>query len=89
MMVDGIVRKACSDTTMPRTVLTPGLYYDYLEHLLAKIGSPVFCRAIYNAKSTEGWHYKPRVPYSSPELERMTETEANNRAKRQKSNKNK
>ncbi len=87
MMVDGIVRKACSDTTAPRTVLTPGVYYDYLEHLLAMIGSPVFCRNIYNAESTEGWHYTPRIPYSSPELEKMTETEANHRAKKQKADK--
>lgn len=89
MMVDGIVRKACSDTTAPRTVLTPGVYYDYLEHLLAMVGSPVFCRTIFNIKSTDGWYYTPRVAYSSPELEKMTETEANNRAKRQKTDKNK
>ena len=87
MMVDGIVRKACSDTTAPRTVLTPGVYYDYLEHLLAMVGSPVFCRNIYNAESTEGWNYTPRIPYSSPELEKMTETEANHRAKKQKGDK--
>ncbi|MCM1055665.1 MAG: DUF308 domain-containing protein [Bacteroides sp.] len=81
MMVDRIVRKACSDTTVQRTVLTPGGYYDYLEHLLAMVGSPVFCRRIYNARTTEGWQYKPRVPYSSPEMEKITETEANRRAK--------
>ncbi len=87
MMVDGIVRKACADTTAPRTVLTPGVYYDYLEHLLAMVGSPVFCRNIYNAESTSDWHYTPRIPYSSPELEKMTETEANHRAKKQKADK--
>ncbi|MBD5114164.1 MAG: hypothetical protein HDT46_03045 [Ruminococcaceae bacterium] len=87
MMVDGIVRKACSDTTAHRTVLTPGGYYDYLEHLLAKAESPVFCRKIYNAETTEGWQYKPRVPYSSPELEKITETEANHRAKKEKQDK--
>lgn len=89
MMVDGIVRKACSDTAVQRNVLTPGGYYDYLERQLAMVGSPVFCRRIYNAETTEGWHYKPRIPYSSPELEKITETEANHRAKKEKQEKTK
>ncbi len=80
MMADNIVRKACKDITPQRNVLTPGAYYDYLEHLLAMVGSPVFCRTIYNKESTAGWSYKPRIEYSSPELEMMTETEANRRA---------
>lgn len=88
MMVDGIVRKACSDNTAQRSLLTPGGYYDYLEHLLAMVGSSVFCRKLYNAETTEGWSYKPRVPYSSPELEKITETEANHRAKKESKDKN-
>lgn len=80
MMADKIVRKACKDITPQRSVLTPGAYYDYLEHLLAMVGSPVFCRTIYNKDTTAGWRYTPRIPYSSPEMEMMTETEANRRA---------
>lgn len=80
MMADEIVRKACKDITPQRSVLTPGAYYDYLEHLLAMVGSPVFCRTVYNKYTTAGWRYTPRIPYSSPELETMTETEANRRA---------
>lgn len=85
MMVDNIVRKACSDTTTPRSVLTPGGYYDYLEHQLAMVGSPVFCRTIYNDKNTTNWKYHPKIPYSDPKYERrMTETEANQMAAEQK-----
>lgn len=85
MMVDNIVRKACSETTTPRSVLTPGGYYDYLEHQLAMVGSPVFCRTIYNDKNTVNWKYHPRIPYSDPKYEkRMTETEANQMAAEQK-----
>lgn len=80
MMADEIVRRACKDITPQRNVLTPGAYYDYLEHLLAMVGSPVFCRTVYNKETTAGWSYAPRIPYSSPELETMTETEANRRA---------
>lgn len=80
MMADKIVRRACKDITPQRNVLTPGSYYDYLEHLLAMVGSPVFCRTVYNKDTTAGWSYTPRIPYSSPELEMMTETEANRRA---------
>lgn len=80
MLADEIVRKACKDITPQRNVMTPGAYYDYLEHLLAMVGSPVFCRTVYNKESTAGWSYTPRIPYSSPELEMMTETEANRRA---------
>lgn len=80
MLADEIVRKACKDITPQRSVLTPGAYYDYLEHLLAMVGSPVFCRTIYNKDTTGGWSYTPRIPYSSSEMEMMTETEANRRA---------
>lgn len=80
MMADKIVRKACTDIPLQKGVLTPGSYYDYLEHLLAMVGSPVFCRTVYDRESTAGWSYTPRIAYSSPELESMTETEANRRA---------
>ena len=80
MLADRIVRRACSDITAPRNVYTPGGYYDYLEHLLAMNNSPVFCRRIYSVESTAGWKYVPRVPYSDPKLEVMSETEANRRA---------
>ena len=79
MLADKIVKKACKDISIsdPTGVFTPGEYFDYLEHLLAMVGSPVFCRTIYNKYTTAGWKYTPRIPYSSPELETMTETEAN------------
>lgn len=80
MMADRIVRRACTDITAPRNVYTPGGYYDYLEHLLAMSNSPVFCRRIYSSESTTGWRYTPRVAYSDPSLEMMSETEANRRA---------
>ncbi|MCM1298118.1 MAG: DUF308 domain-containing protein [Firmicutes bacterium] len=81
MLADRIIRKACSDNIINATsVLTPGSYYDYLEHLLAMPDSPVFCRTLYNKDSTRSWSYTPRIPYSSPEMEVMTEAEANRRA---------
>lgn len=81
MLADRIIRKACSDNIINTTsVLTPGAYYDYLEHLLAMTNSPVFCRTLYNKESTANWTYTPRIPYSSPELEVQTEAEANRRA---------
>lgn len=81
MLADRIIRKACSDNIINTTsVLTPGAYYDYLEHLLAMTSSPVFCRTLYNKESTANWKYTPRIPYSSPEMEVQTETEANRRA---------
>ena len=88
MMTDRIVRRACTDITTPRNVLTPGGYYDYLEHLLAMNNSPVFCRTEYNRESTSGWNYEPRVAYSDPELEVMSETEANRRAAEKQGRKN-
>lgn len=82
MLADKIVKKACREINIndPSGVFTPGEYYDYLEHLLAMTGSPVFCRTIYNKETTSSWKYTPRIPYSSPELEMMTETEANRMA---------
>ncbi len=81
MLADQIIKKACSDNIVnATTVLTPGAYYDYLEHLLAMAGSPVFCRTLYNKETTKDWVYTPRIPYSSPELEMMTEEEANRMA---------
>ena len=88
MMADRIVRRACSDITAPRNVYTPGGYYDYLEHLLAMSNSPVFCRRIYSVESTAGWEYVPRVPYSDPSMEVMSETEANRRAAEKQGRKN-
>ena len=76
-MTDMIVRKACTDIIPPRNVFTPGSYYDYLEHLLAMNDSPVICRTVYDRVSTTGWKYTPRHPYSSPQLEMRSETEAN------------
>lgn len=88
---DMIVKKACKDISIadPSGIRTPGEYYDYMEHLLSMKGSPVFCRTIYNKKTTEGWTYAPRIPYSSPELEAMTETEANRMATKKKGSKQK
>lgn len=82
MLADKIVKKACKDINIndPTGVFTPGEYFDYLEHLLSMVGSPVFCRTIYNKYTTAGWKYTPRIPYSSPELETMTETQANRKA---------
>lgn len=88
MMADRIVRRACTDITAPRNVYTPGGYYDYLEHLLAMSNSPVFCRRIYSSENTTGWEYTPRVPYSDPSLEIMSETEANRRAAEKQGRKN-
>lgn len=88
MMADKIVRKACADTTAPRNVYTPGGYYDYLEHLLAMSNSPVFCRRVYSRESTAGWSYTPRVAYSEPAMEAMSETEANRRASKNQDRKN-
>lgn len=88
MLSDRIVRRACSDITAPRNVYTPGGYYDYLEHQLAMSNSPVFCRRVYSRESTVGWQYTPRVPYSDPELEVMSETEANRRASEKQGRKN-
>ena len=88
MMTDRIVRRACTDITAPRNVYTPGGYYDYLEHLLAMSKSPVFCRRIYSIESTAGWTYTPRVPYSDPSMEVMSETEANRRAAEKQGRKN-
>lgn len=88
MMTDRIVRRACSDITTPRNVYTPGGYYDYLEHLLAMSNSPVFCRRIYSKESTTGWKYIPRVAYSDPSMEVMSETEANRRAAEKQGRKN-
>ena len=88
MLADRIVRRACSDTTAPRNVFTPGGYYDYLEHLLAMNNSPVFCRRIYSSESTAGWKYTPRVAYSDPTMEVMSETEANRRAAEKQGKKN-
>lgn len=91
MLADKIVKKACKEINIndPSGVLTPGEYYDYLEHLLAMVGSPVFCRTIYNPDTTAGWKYTPRIPYSSPELEAMTETEANRMAVKRNQGENK
>lgn len=91
MLADKIVKKACKDINVngPSGVMTPGEYYDYLEHLLVMVGSPVFCRMVYNKDTTSGWKYTPRIPYSSPELEMMTETEANRLAMAQNSENNK
>lgn len=88
MLADRIVRRACSDITAPRNMFTPGGYYDYLEHLLAMNSSPVFCRMVYNRESTAGWQYTPRVAYSNPEQEIMSETEANRRASEKQGRKN-
>lgn len=89
MMADRIIRRACSDNIVNATsVLTPGAYYDYLEHLLAMPDSPVFCRTLYNKESTRHWSYTPRIPYSSPEMEIITEAEANRRASEKMGKKN-
>ena len=88
MMADRRVRRACSDTTAPRNVYTPGGYYDYLEHLLAMNNSPVFCRRVYSKESTVGWKYVPRAAYSDPSMEMMSETEANRRAAEKQGRKN-
>ena len=50
--------------------------------------SPVFCRTLYNKESTRHWSYTPRIPYSSPEMEIITEAEANRRASEKMGKKN-